>query len=538
MAAQTKLTDDNIYDTDVESNHGIERDEGPTEQSPLLPSGREEDDEPSKSLRRRALAMGMLALLMVEVSQFIMNPPTKKIAEDIICRQHYPDHLIGAFDTDDYRCKDSPVQKTLAMVQGWEQAFEMGVPILTQFPYGIVADKYGRRLVLFLAMLGCCLSTAWLLLVLSFPNIFSIWAILGGSIFFLIGGGGQMAVAMVYTIVADVVPVSKRTDMFFRLVALVLIFNVIFNPISAWLLQFDPWLSMWIGFGFMVFGTMCILLIPETMHLRRKDDKRHNEEHENEQLHGVSLSKHNVLKQAWFSIQNDMQHVWRFIFASKSIMMLMLAIAFFFPVRTVLTGVLLQYMSKRFDWSWSKVSLFINTTFHPLTFRQATYISTIGIVATVVCYLIILPVTSDFLNKSRRYKSRPVARDLLLARIAITIMAAGCLLMGLASVPWLFVISLITVSVGNSFVALSRALINALVEPHTIATLNTTISLIEVIMGLTAPAMSWLLGRGFELGGQWMGLPFLVTSLMAMATAVMLFIVKLPTSGVAQAHDG
>lgn len=196
---------------------------------------------------------------------------------------------------------------------------------------------------------------------MSFPNIFSIWAILGGSIFYLIGGGGQMAVAMVYTIVADVVPVSQRTDMFFRLVALVLIFNVIFNPISAWLLQFDPWLSMWIGFGFMVFGTMCILLIPETMHLRRKDDRRHNEEHENEQLNGVSLSKHNVLKQAWFSIQNDMQHVWRFIFASKSIMMLMLAIAFFFPVRTVLTGVLLQYMSKRFDWSWSKVSLFINT---------------------------------------------------------------------------------------------------------------------------------------------------------------------------------
>ncbi|KAL9574212.1 hypothetical protein ACKAV7_001727 [Fusarium commune] len=471
MAAQAKLTDDNLYDTDVESNHGIERDEGPTEQSPLLPSGREEDDEPSKSLRRRALAMGMLALLMVEVSQFIMNPPTKKIAEDIICRQHYPDHLIGAFDTDDYRCKDSPVQKTLAMVQGWEQAFEMGV------------------LPICLALIGFSVS---------FPNIFSIWAILGGSVFFLIGGGGQMAVAMVYTIVADVVPVSERTDMFFRLVALVLIFNIIFNPISAWLLQFDPWLSMWIGFGFMVFGTMCILLIPETMHLRRKNDKRHNEEHENEQLHGVSLSKNSVLKQAWFSIQNDMQHVWRFIFASKSIMMLMLAIAFFFPVRTVLAGVLLQYMSKRFDWSWSK----------------ATYISTIGIVATVVCYLIILPVTSEFLNKSRRYKSRPMARDLLLARIAITIMAAGCLLMGLASVPWLFVISLIAVSVGNSFVALSRALINALVEPHTIATLNTTISLIEVIMGLTAPAMSWLLGRGFELG------------------------VKLPASGVAQAHEG
>ncbi|CAJ0545207.1 Ff.00g086800.m01.CDS01 [Fusarium sp. VM40] len=500
---------------------GTERDESPTEESPLLRNDTPSADEPSKAFRRRALGMCMLALLMVEVSQFIMNPPTKKIIEDIICRQHYPDHDIKVYWLEDSRCKDSPVQKTLAMVQGWSQAFEMGVPMLTQFPYGIVADKYGRRLVLFLAMLGCCLSTCWLLIVLLFPDVFSIWAILGDSVFFLIGGGGQMAVAMVYTIVADVVPVEERTDMFFRLVALVLIFNVVFNPISAWLLQYDPWLSMWIGFGFMVFGTLCILLIPETMHLRRKGDVQHNAEHENEQINGVSPSKHHVMKQAWFSIKNDMQHVWRFIFASKSIMILMFATAFFFPSRIVLSGILLQYMSKRFEWSWSK----------------ATYVSTIGIIATVVCYLVILPVTSDLLNKSRRYKSHPIARDLLLSRIAIIIMAVGCLLMGLAGTPWLFVISLITVSLGNSFVALSRALINALVEPHTIATLNTTVSLIEVTMGLSAPAMGWLLARGMELGGGWMGLPFLVNCGFAALTAVMLFMVRIP-HGVAQAHEG
>lgn len=165
-----------------------------------------------------------------------------------------------------------------------------------------------------------------------------------------------MAVAMVYTIVADVVPVAERTDMFFRLVAMVLLLNAFFNPISAWMLQYDPWISMWIGFGFMIFGTLCILLIPETMHLRRKDDERHNEEHENEQTSGVSLTKGAVIKQAWFNIKNDMQHVWRFIFASKSIMMLMFATALFYPTRIILAGVLLQYMTKRFDWSWSEVS--------------------------------------------------------------------------------------------------------------------------------------------------------------------------------------
>ncbi|RGP68384.1 hypothetical protein FLONG3_8157 [Fusarium longipes] len=511
MATRIK-SDDNVYqDNDVESNHETQL---ATEQSPLLPDTSPRQDEPSKALRRRVLCMCMLALLMVEVSQFIMNPPIKKIIEDIICRQHYPDHAIKSYWIEDHRCKDSPVQKTLAMVQGWAQAFEMGVPILTQFPYGIVADKYGRRLVLFLAMLGCCLSTCWLLMVLLFPDVFSIWAILGDSVFFLIGGGGQMAVAMVYTIVADVVPVEERTDMFFRLVALVLVFNVVFNPISAWLLQYDPWLSMWIGFGFMVFGTLCILLIPETMHLRRKDDESH------EQSEQVD-SKQGVLKQAWFSIKNDMQHIWRFIFASKSIMMLIISVALSLPTRITLTGVMLQYMSKRFEWSWSK----------------ATYISTIGIVATVVCYLVILPVASDFLNKSRRYKSRPIARDLLLARISIIFLTVGLLLMGVAGSAWLFIISLITVSVGNSFVALSRALLNALVEPHTIATLNTTVSVVEVIMGMTAPAMSWFLAKGIELGDSWMGLPFVVSGILAVATTAMLFAVKLPSSGIAQAHE-
>lgn len=110
--------------------------------------------------------------------------------------------------------------------------------------------------------------------------------------------------------------------------------------------------------------------------------------------------------------------------------------------------------------------------------------------------------------------------------------------MGVAGSPWLFIISLIIVSVGNSFVALSRALLNALVEPHTIATLNTTVSLVEVMMGMTAPAMSWLLAKGIEMGDAWMGLPFVITGVLAVMTTVMLFAVRLPSSGIAQAHVG
>jgi len=128
METQPKPLDNAFVPVDTDTEvHGYERDESPTEESPLLRNDTPSADEPSKAFRRRALGMCMLALLMVEVSQFIMNPPTKKIIEDIICRQHYPDHDIRVYWLEDSRCKDSPVQKTLAMVQGWSQAFEMGV---------------------------------------------------------------------------------------------------------------------------------------------------------------------------------------------------------------------------------------------------------------------------------------------------------------------------------------------------------------------------------------------------------------------------
>jgi hypothetical protein len=126
MATRIKPDNDNV-DIDPETQV--------SEESPLLQNTSPQRDGPSKAFRRRTLGMCMLALLMVEVSQFIMNPPTKKIIEDIICRQHYPDHAIQSYWIEDLRCKDSPVQKTLAMVQGWAQAFEMGVRKLACFRY-------------------------------------------------------------------------------------------------------------------------------------------------------------------------------------------------------------------------------------------------------------------------------------------------------------------------------------------------------------------------------------------------------------------
>ncbi|POR35467.1 COP9 signalosome complex subunit 2 [Tolypocladium paradoxum] len=449
---------------------------------------------PDKAFRRMVVAMGVLCLFVVEVSVFIMEPPTQQIMEDIICRDRYPDHALRVPGVEDARCKSYDVQKTLAMVRSWSISAEMVVPLVVQVPYGIVADKYGRRTVLFLSLFGYVLRTAWIMIVLFFPNVFSIWAVLYGSIAYLVGGGGQMTSAMVWTILADAVPVAERTAVFYQLHALTLILAVLVNPLAALLLSIDPWIAMWLGFGILVVGTLSSLLVPETLRLRQMADSRRRRSVgggvDDDGDDFVVRAKRGKMQQAWFAVKNDMSHIWRFVFASKSIMMLVVAYGLFFTLRLNFSLNMLQYMTKRFSWKWS----------------TATYVSTVSNITSVVALLVILPIASSILVKRLGYDA--LKRDLLLSRASVALVVLGSFMLAFAAAPWLFVSSLIITSLGAGFSTLCRALLNAVVEPHTVATLNTTISTMETLTGLLgAPALGWLLSRGLDLGGPWLGLP-------------------------------
>lgn len=114
-------------DVDIESDRGHDSEYTPTEQSPLLPNDPTPQPQivPSKSFQRKVMGMCILMLFIVEVSQFIMEPPLQKIMEDIICRDYYPNHALRMPRIQDHQCKNTDVQKTLAMVRGWLMAVEM-----------------------------------------------------------------------------------------------------------------------------------------------------------------------------------------------------------------------------------------------------------------------------------------------------------------------------------------------------------------------------------------------------------------------------
>lgn len=348
-----------------------------------------------------------------------------------------------------------------------------------------------------------------------------------GSVAYLIGGGGQMAAAMVWTIIADAVPVAERTAVFYQLHAMTLILAVLVNPLAALLLSIDPWIAMWLGFGILAVGTLSSLLIPETLRLRQMADSRrrrgrsvgqHDNDDDNSSSSVAPAKTRGRAQQAWFAVKNDMGHIWRFIFASKSIMMLIVAYGLFFPIKLNFTLNILQYMAKRFHWKWS----------------TATYISTVSNVTSVVALLVLLPAASFVLV--RRFGYDVLRRDLLLTRASVVLVVLGSFMLAFAPAPWLFVLSLVVTSLGAGFSPLCRALLNAVVEPHTVAALNTTISTLETLMALAgAPVLGWLLSRGLELDGPWLGLPYLVTAGCSVLVLLAVFAFRIPV-GFAQAQ--
>ncbi|KAK0392927.1 hypothetical protein NLU13_2421 [Sarocladium strictum] len=489
-------------------------------ETPLLASDLPPEFVPDKRFQHTVMMMCCIFVGLVEIYSFLTAAPLQEIMEDFICHQHFPDHLMNSPAIQDQRCKEPGVQKTLAMARSWWQTLELWIPLLVQLPYGIIADKYGRRPVIFLSLFGILVEGGLVMFILRHPELFTIWAIVPTPLAYLIGGGSPMATAMVWTILCDAVPTTERTSAFYLISALGIVLSATLNPIAAWLMSMDPWLPMWIGIVFMALGTLSALLVPETLRLRKETDAvRRRDPSATDPLLPTDEAQSDerrvppkaYVRELLLGARRNTEHIWHFVIGSRDVMLLVAACGFAFPLRTAFEDFILQYTAKRFDWSWSK----------------ATYYYTIIKVVALVMLLFVLPVMAKLL--ARKFGDNPLRRDLYMARFSITFIVLACFFAAAAYVPPVLVISYISYGIGTGFLSQIRALATSVVEPHTIATLNTMVSSMETIMGsVGTPAFGWLLGRGIELGGAWQGLPYLASAVFALGSCLFVWLFRIP----------
>ncbi|OHE99738.1 Sir2 family protein [Colletotrichum orchidophilum] len=485
--APTKTVDDR--NGDIEGR--------PEEETPLLSHDLPSTVAPSKSYQLRVIVLAVTFILIVEVGAWLQVPPAYQLMEKIICHQRYPDHIISSEDDD--ICKGPDVQGDLAMIRGWQNSFDCVPPLLTAIPYGVVADKYGRRPVLSLAMLGITLELLWMLLPLLWPDVLPLWTMWFGAAFQFIGGGAGMIQAMTWTMISDVVPVSNLIG------AIALVGELVVAPLSAYLLSKNPWLPLTVGMALLIIGTFLPPFIPETLDLRRAADQE--VEQTLQRSEEDARDKRTLREQIVFAVKNDMGHVYNFLIRSKSVIYLVAGFNLTVIVKFVKVDIMSQYVHNLLGWSWAK----------------ATLLGTVSTVTNIVMLLVVLPALSWLITK--RTGVHPLVRDLWLTRMSGILLAIGCFMVAIAFAPWFLITALVVFSMGTVYTNICRAILNAVVEPHTIGTLNTAIAWVEqVSLLVSAPVISALLKAGNSAGGLWLGLPYMAATLMAIGGTAIAFI--------------
>lgn len=142
-----------------------EQPETPSETTSLLAEHNELPVQP-KSVTRRAQQVLFLACLIavtVDIGNYISVAPQLQIFELNICQRLHPE----VFDSNPggvlpsvvpSACKTADVQGELALLKGWMSTFDQLPGIILALPYGLMADRVGRKPVLFLSLAGCVLQ--------------------------------------------------------------------------------------------------------------------------------------------------------------------------------------------------------------------------------------------------------------------------------------------------------------------------------------------------------------------------------------------
>ncbi|KAL4893000.1 MFS general substrate transporter [Aspergillus ambiguus] len=513
------------------------------EDAPFLPSAesshrdpKHHDDEKQGAetprlidpkLRFRLMVTLFTMILAVEVGAVMAGGPMTRIYESIACREYFAENdprQIGANgEVEESLCKIKEVQTELAAVKGYMEFFDGLLSIFMAIPYGLLADRRGRKPTLCLSIPGFTLNTIIMFVVMWYSDVFPLRAVWISCLAWLFGGGPVVAFAIIWTMMSDVTTEEERASMFFKFGVASMGADFASTAASSWLMDFDPWIPLIVGWVVVFVGMLGALTLPETMHAfpAQQSEKGTNlemsrlsitsdgrkrtlsKEYDGDDLSDAGssddddtksnplTSKHSILTKLKSQAHTYLSP-YSFIVKNKRITLLLTA----FLVYRLSRGsswFLIQYISVRYDWSLAEANFL-------MSFKPAL---------TIPLFLIVLPAISRYLLRTMKTNKK----DLQLARVSIIFLALGTLGIGLSPSIATLVPSLLIQTAGSGFVYLTRSLITTLVEREETARLFTIIEVLQSVGNVIASlAITAVFQIGLELGGVWIGLAWMMTS--------------------------
>ncbi|KAM4066384.1 major facilitator superfamily protein [Hirsutella rhossiliensis] len=442
----------------------------------------------------------LLLLVAMEIGGTLVGVPMNQIQEGILCRQRYPNVLDTSTDA---RCKSSNVQSALSSLQGWELTFSLIPGILTAVPYGIAADRYGRKAILGLSLLGIFLVQAVDIVVCSFPQIFPIRLVWLGAMCSLIGGGPFVPGSVVWT---SKLTLTRWPSIFFYLSAVPMGCELISMPLAYVAMQRGPWFSVFVGLACMSTSVLIALICPETRSMAAPESDAEGVE----QTLGCGRVALKDLRPRLLTLVEQVTTLFQSMFLQDRRLGILLSSLLFTTLGRYASTILMQYTTKRFGWSWS----------------QAGIMSSVSTLVNLILVVAILPPLSHAL---RYYlELGPMIKDLWIARASIFALIAGSFGIGLSSTSPMLMGSLMVYGLGSGYGAAMRGLLSQVAGNKHVGALYTTMSVVENMgMLIAGPLLAATFRVGLGWGTAWTGLPFFAAGILLAFAGVIVSGVRL-----------
>ncbi|ERS95483.1 hypothetical protein HMPREF1624_07999 [Sporothrix schenckii ATCC 58251] len=446
-------------------------------------------------------------VVLVEAASILTDVPIYEVLEDIICRQM---GRMGNGDNGDNGTRgcsgDADVQAELAFLRGWQLTLELLPGILMAIPYGIIGDRYGRKVMFIVCMVGILLTQLFYLLVCWRSDIFPVRLTWAASIFTFIGGGPVILNGIVFAMLSDVSPEASRSTVFFYFGAAVLAVEFVISSLAAFLMQrVSVWAPIQLSLA---------LFVPVVPLYNGAENGEENDA-------AGPASRPKTIRNALSDTAASVTASTAFLFNGADHQVgLLLATLLTTTLGRHAQDILLQFTRGRYDWSWA----------------QAGYLVSLKAFVVLLLLLVLLPAISTNYALARWWPllagvRTPQQRDLWLARTSCVLLIVGCFVVGLAPTAASMIAGLVVYCLGNGYNLVLRSLLAVLVEPEHRGTLYNAAGILESTGAVIAgPLLAAAYRAGLRLGGLWTGLPFFGAVVLCSIALFILATARLPSS--------
>ncbi|KAK6081575.1 ATP synthase F0 [Seiridium cupressi] len=427
------------------------------------------------------LALALITLLQAGLIAPVVS--STGLLENVICQREH-----GSLRD----CKADDVQSKLAMFKGIASLTLMIPGIFLTVPFGALADRYGTRPIMAIALTGIFLREAVSSLVYWMAPTWPIELIWAAPVSFVLGGGPPAFISLLFIFVADATPPTLRSSRFFQLEAAAYIGNILSYVISSALSDVNPWIPILLGLVLLLFAIILLLVTSRFIKVDRQkpaEELAATLEGDQDAVHGNEDTGSN--KSGWEYVQSFLTLV-----KQRKVIPALLAGYWLRMLAVSVTGLQLLYTSRLFDWTYSK----------------AAYMATLDS-AVHLTVLFILPGAALILTS--RFSLSSFSRDWWLARASVLMTVVGSAGMAFSPTPTIMALSVILFGLGAGYSSSVRGLLTTLTDaPHRslVFSIMGTLDIIGTLIG--GPLWPAIYHVGLGLGGLYVGLPFIVAAAM------------------------